>query len=106
MVQAEKVPMQAVSHTKERRFERVSATIPISLLMQREDTKTERDAWMVDISPNGARVRSAYVLFAGQIVGITPAGDPGRAIPYRVVWVKPSSSGCLAGLASLATTPA
>jgi PilZ domain len=97
--------MEAVSHTRERRSERVSATIPISLLMQREDTRTEHEGWMVDISPHGARVRSAYVLFAGQIVGITAAGDAARSIPYRVVWVKPSSSGCLAGLASLETTP-
>jgi hypothetical protein len=98
--------MQVVPHAKERRFERVSATIPISLLMQREDTSSEHEGWMVDISPNGARVRSAYVLFAGQIVGITAAGDAARAIPYRVVWVKPSSSGCLAGLASLEAAPA
>ena len=98
--------MQVAPHTTERRSERVSATIPIILLMQQDDSKTEHDAWMVDISSKGARVRTALVLLAGQIVGIIPSGDSGQAIPYRVVWVERSSSGCLAGLALLETTQA
>lgn len=98
--------MQTASYTTERCSQRVSATIPISLLMQPEDSKTKHDAWMVDVSPKGARVRTALVLLAGQIVGIIPSEDSGQTIPYRVVWVERSSSGCLAGLASLDTPQA
>ena len=98
--------MQVASYSTERRTQRVSATIPISLLMQMEDSKTKHDAWMVDISSKGARVRTALVLLAGQIVGIIASGDSGQAAPYRVVWVERSSSGCLAGLALLETAQA
>ena len=98
--------MQVVSYPTERQSRRVSATIPISLLMQLEDSKMKHDAWMVDISFKGARVRSALVLLAGQIVGIIPSEDSGQAIPYRVVWVERSSSGCLAGLALVETPQA
>jgi hypothetical protein len=98
--------MQVVSYATERQSRRVSATIPISLLMEWEDSKTKHDAWMVDISSKGARVRTALVLLAGQIVGIIVSGDSGQATPYRVVWVERSSSGCLAGLALLETAQA
>ena len=98
--------MQAISYSAKRRSERLPATIPISLYFQREDSKTDHDAWIVDISSNGARVRSTFVLFVGQTVGIVPLGDFGEAIPYRVVWVERSASGCLAGLALLETAQA
>jgi hypothetical protein len=98
--------MQVASYSTERRTQRVSATIPISLVMQMEDSKTKHDAWMVDISSKGARVRTALVLLAGQVVGIIASGDSGQAVPYRVVWVERSSSGCLAGLALLETAQA
>jgi hypothetical protein len=74
--------------------------------MQPEDANTKHDAWMVDISASGARVRSSLVLAAGQTIGITPSGDSGQAIPYRVVWVERSSSGCIAGLALVETAQA
>lgn len=93
--------MQADSYTPERRSQRVSVTIPISLLLQPEDSKTAHDAWMVDISTKGARIRTAVVLLARQIVEIIPTADAAQAIQYRVVWVERSSSGSLAGLALL-----
>jgi hypothetical protein len=98
--------MQVVPYPTERQSRRLSATIPISLLMQLEDSKTKHDAWMVDISSKGARVRASLVLSAGQIVGIIPSEDSGQAIPYRVVWVERSASGCIAGLAVVETSQA
>ncbi len=98
--------MQAASYTTERRSQRVSATIPINLVMHQDEIKIEHDAWMVDISSKGARVRAGLVLLAGQTIGIMPAGDPGQEIPYRVVWVERASSGSLAGLALLETPQA
>jgi hypothetical protein len=98
--------MEVSSAVHKRRPERVSATIPVSLLLDREDSKTEHDGWMVEISPRGARVRTSLVLLAGQMIGIGASGDSGQKIPYRVVWVERSSSGCLAGLALLETAQA
>ncbi len=83
-----------------RRTQRVSATIPISLLLQGKDSKTEHDAYTVDLSRKGVRVRTTFALLPGMMVGIVPTGDFGQAIPTRVVWVQRSGSvsGSLAGL--------
>ena len=43
------------------------------------------------------------ILVAGQVVDIAPSEDSRQTIPYRVMWVERSSSGCLAGLARLGT---
>ena len=91
--------MEGATFTPERCSPRLSATIPISLLAVPGDNKTKHDAWMVDISPEGARVRTPQVLLAGQTVGIVSPEDIGQTISYRVVWVERSSSGCVAGLA-------
>jgi hypothetical protein len=100
--------MQPVSSAHLRRSQRLSATIPISLLVEREDPKTEHDAYTVDLSRKGVRVRTTFVLFPGEMVGIVPWGDPGQAIPTRVVWVRRPGSGrgSLAGLEFLETLPA
>jgi hypothetical protein len=102
---AEEVPMQVSSSPSGRRLERVSATIPLSLLLEREDSR--HDAYTVDISPNGARIRSDFVLTRGQMIGIVASGDSGEAIPSRVVWVEQSPAvGSLAGLEFLGPLPA
>ena len=97
--------MQVVPFPTERQSRRLSATIPISLLMQPQESRTKHDGWMVDISTEGARVRTSLVLLAGQIVGVIPSEDSGQSIPYRVVWVQRSASGCVAGLAIVETAP-
>lgn len=90
--------MQVLSSGPVRRLQRVSATIPIGLLLEGEDSRTEHDAYTVDISRRGVRVRTAFALFPGQMVGIVPSGDSGQAMPSRVVWVERSSAWSLAGL--------
>jgi len=95
--------MQVSSSALARSAHRVSATIPISLLLDWEGSKTEHDAYTVDLSSRGVRLRTTFVLFPGEKVGIVPLGDAGQAIPSRVVWVERSSAaGCLAGLEFLA----
>jgi hypothetical protein len=98
--------MQVSSSASVRRLPRISGTIPISLLPKWDDSKTGLDAYTVDFSRIGARVRTTFVLFPGEIVGIVPWGDSGQAIPSRVVWVERSSVGCLAGLEFLDALPA
>ncbi|MBZ5670081.1 MAG: PilZ domain-containing protein [Acidobacteriia bacterium] len=100
--------MQTVSSAYLRRSERVSATIPISLLVKWEASQTEHDAYTVDLSREGVRVRTSFMLIPGDMVGIVPWGDSGQAIPTRVVWVQGpgSSRGFLAGLEFLNTPPA
>jgi hypothetical protein len=95
--------MELSSAVDNRRLERVSATVPISLLLDWGDSETECDAYTVDISRKGARVRSVFILSPGQMVGIAFEGDSVQAIPSRIVWVERSSTGSLAGLEFLDT---
>jgi hypothetical protein len=96
--------MQVRSFAPVRRLQRVSATIPISLMLDREGPKTGHDAYTVDLSRTGARVRTTFVLSAGEMVGIVPWGDSGQAIPSRVVWVQRGYGSVLAGLEFLDTS--
>ena len=97
--------MRASSSPSGRRVKRISATIPLSLVLEHEDSK--HDAYTVDISPNGARIRTDLVLSPGQMIGIVASGDSGQAIPSRVVWVERSTDvGSVAGLEFLGPWPA
>ena len=100
--------MEPVSSAPLRRSERVSATIPISLLVEWEASKTEHDATTVDLSREGVRVRTTFMLFPGEMVRIARWGDSGQTVPARVVWVhRPESGrGSLAGLEFLDALPA
>ena len=95
--------MLGVSAPPIRRSRRVPATFPVSLFP--ESVQTGLDAYTVDISHLGARVRTTFVLTAGEVVGVQPWGDTERPIPSRVVWVQRSSAGTLAGLEYLETLP-
>jgi hypothetical protein len=83
-----------------RRAQRVSATIPVSLLIESGNSTTERDAYTVDLSRYGARIRTSHTLSPGEKIGIIPSGDSGQTIPGRVVWVQRGEfgRGSLAGL--------
>jgi hypothetical protein len=100
--------MHAVSSAQLRRSQRILATIPISLLVERHDSNMKHDAYTVDLSHEGVRVRTTFVLVLGEMVGIVPCGDSGKAIPTRVVWVRRPGSGrgSLAGLEFLDILPA
>ncbi|MGO8790147.1 MAG: PilZ domain-containing protein [Terriglobia bacterium] len=99
--------MQGSSSASARRSQRVSATLPLSLLLEWEDSKMGHDAFTVDLSSQGARVRTTVVLSPGDRVGVVAWGDSGQAMPSRVVWVRRSSvAGSLAGIEFLGTLPA
>jgi hypothetical protein len=83
-----------------RRWERRSATIPVSLVLKADRFKTDDSATTVDISLRGARVRTKLALSPGEWVGLVPKEEFPHAIPSRVVWVQEyeSSEWTLAGL--------
>ena len=91
----------SVSH---RRLQRLSATIPISLTLARDDYTTEFDAYTVDVSRCGLRVRTNLLLLPGDMIGVAPGPDSEQPISSRVVWAQRSSlGGSLAGLEFLDT---
>lgn len=91
--------MEASPSLAERRLQRLPATIPISLLLAREDFSTEFDAYTVDVSHKGMRVRTTFALFPGDRIGIAAGSEFEQSISSRVVWSQRSAQGgSLAGL--------
>ena len=88
-----------------RRWERRSATIPISLVPKASHSPTDDSAITIDISLHGAKVRTKLTLVPGEMVRFVPKGEFPDAIPTRVVWVQEdeSSPWTFAGLEFLNT---
>jgi len=97
--------MQESGSRTPRRWERRSATIPISLVPKASHSGTDDSATTVDISLQGAKVRTKLTLVPGEIVRFVPKGEFPDAIPTRVVWVREdeSSPWTFAGLEFLNT---
>jgi PilZ domain len=70
-----------------RRSRRVPAQLPIKLLLGSLFTKSACEAFTLDISQSGARVRANVALSPGQAVQVVPNEGMERAIPGRIVWV-------------------
>ena len=99
--------MEAVPYTDLRQSQRIPATISVRLLLQSEGLKVEHEAFTIDLSPEGAKVRTPLALLPGETVEIVAGGDCQRAIAASVVWAKRSGADgwSLAGLEFLETLP-
>ena len=71
-----------------RRSHRIYAKLPIRLEVGSPDTKVAHEAFTVDLSPLGARVRANIPLSQGQTVKVFSNEGPKYVIPSRVVWVR------------------
>ena len=93
-----------ISHNR-RRWERRSAAIPISLVLETGHFEADNSAITVDISLKGAKVRTKLLLVSGERLGVVLNGEFQDAIPTRVAWVREfeSSHWTLAGLEFLNT---
>jgi hypothetical protein len=76
--------MQTVPFAYLRRSQREAATIPVTLVVPSEGSK-DHQAYAIDISPRGVRVRTALELVPGEQVGVVPKGEFPHAIPTRVM---------------------
>jgi len=99
--------MVAVPQTDLRQSQRIPAIISIRLLLQSEGCKVEHEASTIDLSPEGAKVRTPLGLLPGETLGILAGGDSQHAIAARVVWAKRvgSESWSLAGLEFVEVLP-
>ena len=97
--------MDISSPVIERRFQRISTTVPVTLLLDREGTQTECEAYTVDLSQKGIRVRATSMLTPGETVGIAHWSESSQTVMARVVWALPSHLGSLAGLEYPDTLP-
>ncbi len=73
---------------KVRRCERKPKNMPISLVLEDDQTKLDGSAFTLDISLRGASIRTKLALFPGEAVGVVTRGDISHANPARAVWVR------------------
>lgn len=82
----------------DRRVPRISATIPLTLKLA-SDSKANFEGYTVDVSQKGLRLRTMFVLYAGDRLGVACDAETDRSIPSRVVWVQRTAlGGSLAGI--------
>ena len=96
--------MQPGANSTARRSIREPATLPVTLLVGSRLRETEYRGYTVDISLEGARIRSGVRLKRGQVIAVVPAEGRGFAVWSRVIWVG-SSGTDRAGLAGLEFLP-
>ena len=80
------------SHTP-RRWERQPATVPISLVLEADPSKSDDAAITVDICVRGASVRTRLALVRGEWLKVVGKGQYPRPIPALVAWVRKDESG-------------
>jgi hypothetical protein len=79
--------MEPIDLSTVRRWQRTVRSLPIKLLVESQGQKTEYSAYTLDISNEGARVRTDVELKAGQTVGVLPREECRTVLRSRVVWV-------------------
>lgn len=91
-----------------RRAERRPAAKDIALVVDSERSEIAGQAFAVDLSQLGARIRTQARLEIGQRVTVIPREGKAFAVPSRVVWINAQSSEDEpeAGLAFLEPQPA
>jgi hypothetical protein len=79
---------------------RVSANVPMTMTLHPRRKGISHTVLVLDVSMQGARVRFAGGLLAGQIGELASNEGSSKSYPFRVVWVsRPNASLCVeAGL--------
>jgi hypothetical protein len=80
------------THITARRFGRIFARIPVTLLLDPQNRMVLHDTVTIDLSARGARVRAKVPLWPGQKVEVMPTTDPKYAVPSRVIWVRANAT--------------
>ena len=83
-----------------RRSLRVREAISIGIAIASENYRVEHEAFTMNQSLQGVRIRTAIPLLPKEMVVAFPPGDSRHALPARVVWVRrpTSSAEYIAGL--------
>ncbi len=70
-----------------RRSDRIFVRLPVTLLVDSNRERVAQDAFTVDLSQLGVRVRTDLTLAPGQSVDVFPNRGLKYPIPSRVIWV-------------------
>lgn len=93
--------MPETQSSNRRRADRRPAAKSIALVVDSEHSEIARQAFAVDLSQLGARIRTHARLQLDQKVTVIPREGKAFAVPSRVVWVNAQDSNPEAGLAFL-----
>ena len=80
--------MESTRFVDHRRSLRVSEAISIGIAIASEDYRVEHEAFTMNQSLQGVRIRTAIPLPREEMVVVFPPGDSRHATPARVVWVR------------------
>lgn len=84
--------IQTMTATDLRRWEREPAAIPVSLVLESDESQKDTFAATLDISMSGAAVTTMLDLVPGQEVAIVFNGEFSVDIRARVIWVRKNES--------------
>jgi hypothetical protein len=76
-----------------RRYERKPANNPATIIVGCNGNKSEHQAYLVEISQRGLRLRVDASLTPGQIVLVMSGDRPKSAVRGRVAWAREPKSG-------------
>lgn len=95
--------MPKANPANRRRAERHETSKAIALVVESEHQQIASQAFAVDLSQLGARVRTSVRLEPGQEVTVIPREGKAYSVPSRVIWIQGLGleSGTEAGLAFL-----
>ncbi len=79
--------MPEATKSDRRRSPRTKTEGQVALVVETDRSKIAHNAFAVDFSHLGARVRTSIDLQAGQLVIVIPNEGKGQPVPSRVVWV-------------------
>ncbi|PYV24389.1 MAG: hypothetical protein DMG24_11580 [Acidobacteria bacterium] len=79
--------MPKLTGAERRRSERKPVTTSLVFEVDLERNQIAGNAFAVDLSELGARIRSSINLQPGQLITIIPKEGRAQAVPSRVIWV-------------------
>jgi hypothetical protein len=76
-----------------RRAARKIVARPLTFVVDSDRSQIANNAFAVDLSEFGARIRPGIDLLPGQRITVIPKEGPAHAIPSQVIWVGEAGSG-------------
>lgn len=80
--------MHDATRTDRRQSARAKADRPVTLIVDSNRSQIANNAFAIDFSDLGMRIRSDVQLQPGQLVMVIPNEGPGEAVPSRVIWIE------------------
>jgi hypothetical protein len=96
----ENLVIETIAITDLRRWERQPAILPVSLVLESDEMKSDTFSATLDISMSGVAVQTTLALVPRQELGVVFEGQFTQTLRARVIWVRKDvvSNSTIAGL--------